>query len=276
MNTKILLARIAIGLAFASFITASIYGVDISVFAIFSAGCVVYALIALSFFRKNISGILSSAFFGSFVGMFLVLTVHTLFLVLTITLRGDWGFGWQFFLTLFGIIPVMITGAILGGIFEFIKKRFSIILAYSIVAIIIIALVAAFVLMNRQQTANMNTEFMHRNGQNADGTYACDTFLHEDYQLIRCYTEEAGTTGSSAKCISGIDRSLPGMRECLFAAANKSKNVSVCEYFANNPSLQAYLGYAPSYQDTDPQLSKQHRLVYAEDYKACLASANGK
>lgn len=274
MKYKVFFAWFAISLSLISFLIATFLSVDVWVFAIFSGGCFAFSCFALFFFKKT-TQTLSKIFLGSFIAMLIVLIIHIFFFAMIFIDPSNYGEMFQFFLTIFGIIPTMIAGAILGGIFEFIERHFSAKTAYLVLALILFVSILFLIVKSQQNSLDQKVKLLHRNGQNADGTYACNTFLHEDYQLIQCYTEEAATTGSTKQCISGIERSLPGMNVCIFAAAKKLQNTTTCDYFANNPTLEKYVGYPPSYQDQDPQLPKQHRLIYVDDYKRCLSEVGG-
>lgn len=276
MKYKTFFAWFAIGLSIISFIIAAFLNVDVWVFAIFSGGCFAFSCFALLFFKKNTTQTLSKIFLGSFIAMLIVLIIHIFFFAMIFVDPSNYGEMFQFFLTIFGIIPAMIVGAILGGIFEIIERHFSTKTAYLVLILILFVSSLFLVVKYQQNLLDQKIGVLHRNGQNADGTYACDTFLHKDYQLIPCYTEEAAATGSIKQCISGIERFLPGMNVCIFAAAKKLQNITTCDYFANNPTLEKYVGYPPSYQDQDPQLPKQHRLIYVDDYKRCLSEVEGK
>lgn len=115
MNKKIKLAKFAFVLATLSF-AGVILGSDLGAFVIFSSGCLAYSYLALCLFRKYGVEDVPRAFTGSLVAMIIFLIIHVLFLVMTLTFRDSdvWRWGWQFFLTLFGIVPAMAVGAIIG------------------------------------------------------------------------------------------------------------------------------------------------------------------
>lgn len=125
MNKKIKLAYLAIALSVLSF-SGVLLGADMSAFVIFALGCLTFSYIALQFFKRGGVEGSSKAFLGGFIAMLIFLLIHVLFLVITLTFRDsdNWKWGWQFFVTLFGIIPAIGIGAIIGGIFDlFIKKN---------------------------------------------------------------------------------------------------------------------------------------------------------
>lgn len=114
MNIKIKLAKFAFVLALMSF-TGVLFGADIGVFLIFSIGCLAYSYFAFCVFEKDATGGSARALFGGLVGMTIFLAIHVFFIAITLIFRNsDLRWGWQFFLTLFGVVPAMVVGSIIG------------------------------------------------------------------------------------------------------------------------------------------------------------------
>ncbi len=126
MNLKIKFAYLSIILSILSF-TGVFFGGDGVVFAIFAIGCLTYSYLALHLWKKEGVEGSSKAFLGGFIAMTIFLIIHVFFLIMTLTfINSDtWKWGWQFFLTLFGIIPAVIVGAIIGGIIDLFSSKKS-------------------------------------------------------------------------------------------------------------------------------------------------------
>lgn len=124
MNTKIKLANFSLKLSALSFLGV-IFGADMGAFIIFSVGCLIYSYLALYLFRRDGEEGSSKAFLGGFIAMTIFLVVHVAFLIISLISRDSdaWRWGWQFMITLFGIIPAVVIGIVIGGLIDLFSSK---------------------------------------------------------------------------------------------------------------------------------------------------------
>ena len=98
-------------------------GGDAVYFSAFVLFFLIYNVIAVVVFSNAEKDIKKYTFFGTLICVNLVLLYHTYSLLMTITVKGDWGFLWWSFLTMFGIPISLVVGGILGSIVTKIKNK---------------------------------------------------------------------------------------------------------------------------------------------------------
>ncbi len=100
----------------------------------------------------------------------------------------------------------------------------------------------------------------------------CDDFGFNVQDLSSCYLFEAYKTGDPSLCLKGIKKSLPDMENCIINAADKSNNISICEYFVND-TFSNQIDSNNNQSDKDTEITEGIIMQDdAIDYERCLRS----